>query len=420
MQRQAASIIRIGCLVGILTGFAVEPACGYTLVDWIRTWPAYAPGAAPAPAVPVTVPAYAAPAPSCGSRPSSCGTSAPAPVVPGPAVTLPAAPTGAGVSYAQPVSPVPPVAPVAPVAVPAPQVRYRTTWVQVPTTSYRPVVSYDPATGWPTTTMQPCTTYSWQVRREPTVGGGLWEPFARLFAPWSAPQAQPVGSYPAAPVTAPGWPAVGVPVTPSYPPPTTAAPAATALPGLPAPPAATPGAPYASPAPLSPGWTPSAAPSLPTTPAAPTGAGSPATATPADQPPRLSPNEAQGVQNLQPIPETRSYPPSNNDSSLLAPPALLGPPKTPAAPQSAPVNVTPVPDPDAGRKQVPAAPSLYDPNGRTANLLPLSTVWPTAPILWPQSRPSVSENPTVTASGLSKPAATREAPEADGWQAVRP
>ncbi len=214
MRKPAANVIGIGCLVIFLTEFAVEPAHGYTLVNWIRTWPAYAPGAASAPAVPVVVPTYPAcgapapscsapapvyttPAPACDARPPSCGASLPMTVAPGCGAALPAAPTAAGVSYVQS---------VAPVVAPAPQVRYRTTWVRVPTTSYRPIVSYDPATGWPATTMQPCTTYTWQIRREPTAGGGVWAPFANLFAPLSAPPAQPVGTYPAAPVTSPGWP----------------------------------------------------------------------------------------------------------------------------------------------------------------------------------------------------------------------
>ena len=47
MRKPAANIVRIGCLVLILAELAVQPASGYTLVDWIRTWPASAPGAAP-------------------------------------------------------------------------------------------------------------------------------------------------------------------------------------------------------------------------------------------------------------------------------------------------------------------------------------------------------------------------------------
>jgi hypothetical protein len=310
---------------------------------------------------------------------------------------MPAAPTGAGVSYLQPAPSV---------AVPVQQVRYRTTWVRTPTTTYRTIVTYDPATGSPTTAMQPSTTYTWQLRRVPTGGQGGWfsNAFGNLFGPAYPPPAQPVGVYvPApAPVVAPGWfgsPAPAGPTTPVYP----------------APPSAAPGIPYGSPVPLSSptpssGWVPSGGtPALPATP------------TPADQVPRLSPNEAQGLQNLQPIPETRNFAPANNGGSLLAPPPLLSPPKAPAAPPSAPANVSPVPDPDAGagRSQVPAAPSLYDPNGRTARVLPLSTRWPAAPIRWSEPA-AVAGSPTVTAAGLSKPAETPTASDADGWQAVRP
>jgi hypothetical protein len=428
MRKPAANIVRISCLVLIVAGSAVQPASGYTLVDWIRTWPASAPAAAPAPMAPAVMPMFSSPTPSCGTPVPNCGApapacdarppyyTAPATVAPAPncGAAMPAPPTGAGVSYLQP-------APT--VAVPVQQVRYRTTWVRTPTTNYRPIVAYDPVTGWPTTAMQPCTTYTWQLRRVPTNGQGGWfaNAFGNLFGPPYPPPAQPVGIYvpPPAPVVAPGWggsPAPAMPAPPAYS----------------APPGAAPGVPYGSPAPLSSptpssGWAPSTSPPVQTAPPAmpipPTGTGAPGAPAPADRPPQLSPGEAQGLQNLQPIPEIRSYaPPANNDSTLLAPPPLLSPSAPPTAPPPAPpANVSPVPDPDAGsgRSQVPAAPSLYDPNGRTARVLPLSTRWPAAPIRWSEST-AVSENPTVTASGLSKPAETTPAPDADGWQAVRP
>ena len=426
MRKPAANVVRISCLVLIMASLAVQPASGYTLTDWIRTWPAYAPGAAPAPTAPAVMPMFSSPVPNCGTPVPNCGTAvpscdarppyytAPPAVAPAPncGAAMPAAPAGAGVSYLQPAPSV---------AVPVQQVRYRTTWVRTPTTNYRPIVTYDPATGWPTTAMQPCTTYTWQLRRVPTDGQGGWfsNAFGNLFGPAYPPPAQPVGIYvPApAPVVAPGWygsPTPAVPTTPVYP----------------APPSGAPSITYGSPAPLSSptpsaGWVPSSgAPALPATPAMPappSGIGSPGTPTPADQAPRLSPNDAQGLQNLQPIPETRNFAPANNDASLLAPPPLLSPSKTPAAPPSAPASVSPVPDPDAGagRSQVPAAPSLYDPNGRTARVLPLSTRWPAAPIRWSEPA-AVAGSPTVTASGLSKPAETPTALDADGWQAVRP
>ena len=279
MRKPAANIVRISCLVLILTGLAVQPASGYTLVDWIRTWPASAPGAAPAQLAPAVMPIFSSPAPSCGTPVPNCGTPAPAcdarppyytappMVTPAPncGAAMPAAPVGAGVSYLQP-------APT--MAVPVQQVRYRTTWVRTPTTNYRPIVTYDPATGWPTTAMQPCTTYTWQLRRVPTNGQGGWfsNTFGNLFGPPYPPPAQPVGIYvPApAPVVTPGWvgsPTPAVPATPAYP----------------APPSAAPCIPYGSPAPLSSpapssGWVPSGSsptpPATPGMPAPPSGTGS--------------------------------------------------------------------------------------------------------------------------------------------------
>jgi len=51
----------------------------------------------------------------------------------------------------------------------APQVSYRTSWVQVPVTSYRPVAGFDPRTGQYVTVYQPCTSTTWQAQRVPTL-----------------------------------------------------------------------------------------------------------------------------------------------------------------------------------------------------------------------------------------------------------
>ena len=48
-----------------------------------------------------------------------------------------------------------------------PQTSYRTNWVQVPVTSYRPVATTDPVSGCKVTCMRPCTTYRWQAQRVP-------------------------------------------------------------------------------------------------------------------------------------------------------------------------------------------------------------------------------------------------------------
>lgn len=435
MPKPAANAVWIGCLVILLASPVAQPASGYTLVDWIRTWPASVPGAAPAATAPVVIPGFSSPAPTCGTPAPSCAAPAPAPAcdsrppyytapapapVPNCGAAMPTAPVGAGVSYLQP-------APTA--AVPVQQVRYRTTWVRTPTTNYRPIVTYDPVTGWPTTAMQPCTTYTWQLRRVPATGQGGWfsNTFGKLFGPPVPPPVQPVGVYvaPSAPVVSPGLGGVvapTVPTAPAYPAPAYATPPGSTPYGAPPP---LPSAPLASP-PASSGWTPATSPApLPVAPgvsAPAAGVGAPGTAAPADRPPTLSPNEAQGLQTLQPIPENRNYAPPGNDSSLLAPPPLLNPSKTPpAAAPTAPPNVSPVPDPDAGagRSQVPAAPSLYDPNGRTARVLPLSTRWPAAPIRWSEPT-AVADNPAVAGTRPSQPAAASSAPDADGWQAVRP
>lgn len=48
-----------------------------------------------------------------------------------------------------------------------PQTSYRTNWVQVPVTSYKPVSTTDPCSGCTVTCMRPCTTYRWQAQRVP-------------------------------------------------------------------------------------------------------------------------------------------------------------------------------------------------------------------------------------------------------------
>ncbi len=66
MRKPAANVTWIGCLAVFLAGLAAEPASGYTLVDWIRTWPASAPAmpaAVAAPPVSVVVPSALAPRP---------------------------------------------------------------------------------------------------------------------------------------------------------------------------------------------------------------------------------------------------------------------------------------------------------------------------------------------------------------------
>lgn len=439
MRKPAATIVRIGCAALVLATLPIEPAAGYTLVDWIRGWPRATPGAvaaplgsgtspfcqwfnpAPAPVYAAPAPVYAAPAPSCSAPPvvappPACDSrpsyyTAPAAVAPAPncGAAVAPAPAAAGVAYVQPVA----IAPA-----PVPQVAYRTTWVRVPTTNYRPVVTYDPATGWPATAMQPCTTYTWQVQRVPADGPGrkFLDSLRDMFRPAPPVPAQVVGIY--APTAAGAPAAAGAPPGSALAEPAQAMPAYAAPPGLNAQPSPGPTVPLSPPTP-SPGWAPSAAPSQPPAiaPAAPTApvqaapGGASGGTQPADIAPRLSPNETQG---LQPIPENRGYPPSGYGATPAAPP-LLGPTQS-AQPTPPTAPLSPVPDPDARktRTQVPAAPSLYDPDSRTARLLPLNVRWPAAPIQW-SPQPAVTEAATPVDAHL--PTITRDA---DGWQSVRP
>ena len=48
-----------------------------------------------------------------------------------------------------------------------PVTAYRTAWNRVPVTQYRPVTNSDPCTGCTVTCMRPCTSYTWQMKREP-------------------------------------------------------------------------------------------------------------------------------------------------------------------------------------------------------------------------------------------------------------
>ena len=66
-----------------------------------------------------------------------------------------------------------------------PATRYRSQWVQVPVTTYRPVFESNPATGLPRLQMRACQRYMWQVRRVPVT---VMRPYAQANAgsifPW--------------------------------------------------------------------------------------------------------------------------------------------------------------------------------------------------------------------------------------------
>ncbi|HVW38282.1 MAG TPA: hypothetical protein VHB99_13295 [Pirellulales bacterium] len=126
---------------------------------------------------------------------------------------------------AQPAPMAAPVIEAAPVAAPTvvnyvPQTCYRTQYVTVPVTTYRPAMGCDPCTGFPVTTMRPVIAYVQQARLVPyttyravmtaPVGLGLpvmgsvgYAPSAGCSSCSAAPAAQPYYSAAPAPIAAP-------------------------------------------------------------------------------------------------------------------------------------------------------------------------------------------------------------------------
>lgn len=289
----------------------------------------------------------------------------------------------------EPVAMAPPVVETAPVAVPTvvnyvPQTCYRTQYVNVPVTTYRPFLTRDACTGCPVTAMRPTITYVQQARRVPyttyraivTSGPAV----ATSYAPVYSAPASGCSSCSAAPA---------------------AAPIATA-------PAAQP---YYNSAPLS------AAPS------SSNGTGVPT----------LAPNISPGVSNFQrPIissPPSNATSPSGSSSDLRQKPIVVPGPESSggangsqgnhgAAPNggSAPKSASPM-DPTS------AAPRLINPDDRTTQrlsvpvryavhrVLPSSPAGGISPVVWrdaaAQAAPVSAEPPALQPS---------QAADADGWR----
>lgn len=381
MSRPAVKLQIVACVVLLQAVIGVQCADAYTLVDWMRSWPNnHGPSLPGAPtALPATPPVSPIPVPDI-TMPPGTATSPP--------VTTPPT-TYAGPATTSSASPV--FAPGVPTTTRGawcdwlfcrravgyrPEVRYRTRLMRVPTTNYRPVTTYDPVTGTATTGVQPCTTYSWQFRRVPyTTYRPIYSP-AR--GPWSVPGSPAVtGYYPGAVFSG----------------------ASTTC----APPTATP---YYTP------------PPTPTTPALPSTS---QPNTPADEAPSLSPTGLPPLQNSQPGSSTSNYPPleSSGESTDATPHEVK---KEPSRPAGGVLDMAPVPDPDAGadRKQVPAAPSLFDPNNRTANRS-ARPPWAYSTIAWPD-RPKEAIRQQQQPPEATEHHADREKEELDtsGWHAVRP
>lgn len=273
---------------------------------------------------------------------------------------------------------------------------YRTNWVQVPVTTYRPVITTDPVTGLPINGVQPCTTYQWQARRVPsTLFSGLWPSSAppAVAAPIGTPVVTNyvpqgvVGSVPAPVVTNYAPQGVIGTVPGSTPVVTNFAPApgscasgtCSAVPTIVAP--ATP-APYATfPSNAAPLTTPLPANTVPST-------GSPGTFVPSTRVPSTPPS---------------SFPSTPNPSTTISPSRTLGQPVTPAdtQPRLNPGDFNPGALVPSTRNY---APTEVDPEA----MVPVPKIdLPPPPVVDPQgSAPIRSPNLVPLGRSSEKPAST--------------
>ena len=274
-----------------------------------------------------------------------------------------------------------PTAPPPMVANYTPQVRYRTTWVPIPVTQYRPVMAMDPGTGCPTTGLQPCNSYTWQLRRVPVVS------YRPIYSCWSrglfAPAAPPMVAPAVAPTDPCGVPLTCAPSQPYYP----GMPGATLVPG----PAMTlPGSPTLAPGPAT--TVPGTAPGVNVVPSP----------SPADIPPSLSPSAIQPGGN---VPQTRLAPPSGVPNAAADGGARSSTP-------GRAVHVKPVPDPQSDPSSLPTyeAPQLLNPRDRSAFRAPS---WAVVPISWPAPLPK-AETRTE-----SRPLPVNREWDDSGWVSAR-
>jgi hypothetical protein len=293
-----------------------------------------------------------------------------------------------------------------------PRSRYRTTWVRVPVTRYRPVIgTAGTAYGVPAT--QPCRGYVWRMRRVPVTT-------LRPFAGWSRQRCAPPGraSYFGTQVCAPSVPyGTAVPLTSPQ-----------QVPYYPAQPGAVPG-------------TTSVVPNA--------GLGSPATqggVAPADRRPTLNPN---GVPTNDPstmFPARPNMTPLAAPSASTIPPALApatvdGPstvarPAAPAVTTTPPAgqpqrgnyfDVSPVRDPDAKADGGVSRddPQFFGPNNHSAANDRNDQVrpWQVVPIKWESVRrddvpqPNTSRQSTISRQDTPQP--PRRNWDDGGWHSAR-
>lgn len=405
-----------------IVSVTAQPASAESLIEWLRNRRStvvnvYVP---PVAGVPSAVPTVTTARPIIVYPPGVATQTTLMPGATTPTVVPPPAASPATVTTPTVVAQ-PPVVPSAvaatPVAAPGYTVqyrartRYRTTWVQVPVTVYRPTTTVDPVTQATTTALQPCQSYTWQVRRVPVTE---WKPIRVLPGP------PPTGAIPAVTV-----PAASTTI-PAAPPATSGWPTVSPPPSLPSvPPSGTPALPT-SPPPVSSSGTPMTTP-LPPAPAAGNGNG-------ADVAPRLSPEDAQRLQKPE-QPQGRESngaqpDPSRNSNDHDAGPALT-PPVTGQSNQPASAGPTsssesrlqpiprtkshgPVTQPPRHPRDLADPPALLDPRDPIALRSDSAKVVPTA-FRSPARQDPPSTSPSPALKEKRKPLFSTK-----GWYSVNP
>ena len=232
-----------------------------------------------------------------------------------------------------------------------PQTSYRTNWVQVPVTSYKPVATTDPCSGCTVTCMRPCTTYRWQAQRIPYTSYRPVYSTVTVQRPLNAMLPGAMGM----PAT-PGCSTCGVPAAPTTVPTAgvltpggsylnTPTPAASAYPSTTYPGTASPGV-------ATPGI------SVPST-----GGNNFNSSIPANNPPSLPSTNLQGNTTLR-IPPAPTY-----DKSILSQPGATPSGSTPATvPPAQPSVNSPITSGSSSASPTPAGPGIQPINDPAPNL----------------------------------------------------
>lgn len=279
------------------------------------------------------------------------------------------------------VQPAVPATPAVPAVVNyAPVRQYRTQWVQVPVTTYRPTFETNPQTGLPALQMRACRRYMWQVRRVPvtvmrpfqngsTAGNCSIFPWCWNWTPWTNNCCTPVYGT-----------TTSVSPQPYYSGPDSQQPVL----------------------------------AVPPTTGTPASGGNAA-----DQVPTL-PNDSQGSSNNEVNGGTASQFEQNGQSILRRPIDNAAPGLEPSIPRIiAPSKTEPIPDLDRQPLLQNQGPQLLNPRDRTTKALPSN--WHSEAIQWaslPRKQALSSTSTTISSQVIQQPSEDLPAPLQ--WKRIRP